>query len=162
MWTSTVLRYKGGSLCICWSPGERGLVQSSWLQNPYRAFSLSTRVLIIVLEREEYFRPAAWYILSVGTCCTFIWIGQVRISMADYIWSDAPGGYCVDQLMITWLPRGHVSDIFDEWYWTGPDIGISHDQLKRMELGILSDIGWNFLPLSDIWILQWPYSFPIQ
>jgi hypothetical protein len=45
---------------------------------------------------------------------------------------------------------GTYSDIRDQRYWTELDIGTSDIGLKRAESDILSDIGINFYPISDI------------
>ncbi len=45
---------------------------------------------------------------------------------------------------------GTYSDIRDQRYWTELDIGTSDIGLKRAESDIVSDIGMNFYPISDI------------
>jgi hypothetical protein len=45
---------------------------------------------------------------------------------------------------------GTYSDIRDQLYRTELDIGTSDIGLKRAESDIISDIGINFYPISDI------------
>ena len=45
---------------------------------------------------------------------------------------------------------GTYSDIRDQRYRTELDIGTSNIGLKRAEYDIISDIGINFYPISDI------------
>jgi hypothetical protein len=45
---------------------------------------------------------------------------------------------------------GTQSDIRDHRYRTEPDIGMSDIELKCGESDIISDIGINFCPISDV------------
>jgi hypothetical protein len=49
---------------------------------------------------------------------------------------------------------GTYSDIHDQRYGTELDIGTSDIGLKREESDIISDIGINFYPISDISDIQ--------